>query len=213
MALAWRTPDTKPGGLRCRVLRFPDSESWESYVLGALGLLADSQNWEESGSITPDEVSQEFLEMWIRFTWERCMYPGFVIASAGNSVPDGWLPCDGTVYLVADYPDLYAEIGNAYGGSAPTTFGVPDYRARALVGADGARATGDAFGAATVSLSVAEMPQHAHSEITAVTGAGLVGEVPAPITSIGAGTTGTAGSGAAHENIPPSTAVNWLIKT
>lgn len=210
---AWLTPDAIPDRLRCRVLRFPDSSAIEAAINGALLEMCYEANWELYGAVTPAEMSAAMLEVLDRFGKEMCMYPGFVIASAGDSVPDDWLLCDGTVYLVADYADLYAEIGNTYGGAAPATFAVPDYTQRALVGAGGARAIGDAFGAATVALSVAEMPGHAHAEITAVTLPGLVGEIPSPITGVGAGTTGQAGSGAAHENIPPSRAVNWLIKT
>lgn len=44
------------------------------------------------------------------------------------AVPAGWLVCDGTVYSIADYPELAAKIGNTYGGDGVTTFAVPDDR-------------------------------------------------------------------------------------
>lgn len=58
---------------------------------------------------------------------------GTVLAFAGPTAPDGFLLCDGTSYPVADYPALYAVIGNVYGGDE-TAFNVPDYREVALVG-------------------------------------------------------------------------------
>lgn len=58
---------------------------------------------------------------------------GTVLAFAGATAPDGFLLCDGTSYPVADYPALYAVIGNVYGGDE-TAFNVPDYREVALVG-------------------------------------------------------------------------------
>lgn len=58
---------------------------------------------------------------------------GTVLAFAGATAPDGFLLCDGTSYNVADYPALYAVIGNVYGGDE-TAFNVPDYREVALVG-------------------------------------------------------------------------------
>ena len=59
---------------------------------------------------------------------------GTIIAFAGGvgSVPKGWLPCDGRLYNGSDgsngqvrgYDQLYAVIGNRYGGDAPN-FKVP----------------------------------------------------------------------------------------
>ncbi len=49
-----------------------------------------------------------------------------------NDYP-GWLPCDGRTVNVSDYPILYEIIGNIYGGTA-TTFVLPDYRSKKLVG-------------------------------------------------------------------------------
>jgi hypothetical protein len=48
-----------------------------------------------------------------------------VLAYAGQSVPAGFLKCDGASYSIADYPDLFSEIENVYGGAAPN-FNVPD---------------------------------------------------------------------------------------
>lgn len=36
-------------------------------------------------------------------------------ALTGGQLPYGWLPCDGTSYNIADYPDLYKIIGTTYG--------------------------------------------------------------------------------------------------
>jgi microcystin-dependent protein len=55
------------------------------------------------------------------------MFTGAVTAMAGQagSVPSGWLKCDGSTYNIADYPALYAVIGQSYGGSG-STFKLPD---------------------------------------------------------------------------------------
>ena len=62
---------------------------------------------------------------------------GTIIAFAGGvgSVPKGWLPCDGRLYNGSDgsngqvrgYDQLYAVIGNRYGGDAPN-FKVPKFQ-------------------------------------------------------------------------------------
>lgn len=89
--------------------------------------------------------------------------------------PMGWLPCDGRQLNTVEYQALYAVIGNIYGGTAPTTFNLPDLRAAVAVG------TGndpqDAFdpvlaskgGANSVILTTTTLPPHQHT-LTAATG-------------------------------------------
>ena len=50
---------------------------------------------------------------------------GTVLSFAGQIAPHGYLLCNGASYKVADYPDLYAVIGNTYGGDTEN-FNVPN---------------------------------------------------------------------------------------
>lgn len=50
---------------------------------------------------------------------------GVIQAFSGQTAPYGYLLCNGASYKVADYPDLYAVIGNTYGGDS-TNFNVPN---------------------------------------------------------------------------------------
>jgi microcystin-dependent protein len=77
----------------------------------------------------------------------------------------------------------------------------------------GVQSLGATFGEAEHVLSVGEIPAHQHSEITAVSTPTFAGEIPAVLAAVGAGSTGSAGGGAAHNNVPPSAAVKWLIRT
>lgn len=56
-------------------------------------------------------------------------YVGDVSLFAFNKSPKDWLPCDGKVLKISDYPVLAAVIGNAYGGDGQTTFAVPNLAA------------------------------------------------------------------------------------
>ncbi len=66
---------------------------------------------------------------------------GAIITMSGNLAPTGYLPCDGTIYNIEDYPNLANYYENAqgsknfYGGDGVTTFAVPDFRGEFLRGA------------------------------------------------------------------------------
>jgi len=66
---------------------------------------------------------------------------GTVVAYAGkeDSIPDGWLLCDGRAIKRKDYDVLFNNvIGTQYGtGDNVMTFNLPDYRGRFLRGVDG----------------------------------------------------------------------------
>jgi microcystin-dependent protein len=68
---------------------------------------------------------------------------GSVMPYAGseNSVPNGYLLCNGQEYDKDDYPDLFAVIGTTYGGNS-AVFNVPDYRNMFLRGNTSGRALG-----------------------------------------------------------------------
>ena len=56
---------------------------------------------------------------------------------AGNTIPEGFLDCVGqTLNAVANpqYLGLFAVIGNSFGGTNNTNFGVPDLRSRVVAG-------------------------------------------------------------------------------
>jgi microcystin-dependent protein len=63
--------------------------------------------------------------------------PGTILAFAGplENIPDGYLPCDGSLVDNEAYPLLYAAIGNSWGGDV-THFNLPDCRGMFLRGVD-----------------------------------------------------------------------------
>lgn len=131
---------------------------------------------------------------------------GSVLPYAGSTVPEGWLACDGTSYNRDDYPDLYTAITTVWGSASSTTFNVPDFRGRTLIG-DGtgsglsARTLGDdGIGEETHALSSSESKPLATTAVLSGVGTTVV--------------TGYAGGAAtAHENMQPSAVIKWMIKT
>ena len=58
---------------------------------------------------------------------------GLIMSCPFETIPDGWLICDNTIYDISRNPELTRlcnKLGNKYGGDGITTFGVPN-----LVGA------------------------------------------------------------------------------
>jgi len=90
------------------------------------------------------------------------MQIGFIAPYAGSSVPTGWLACDGSSLLRSSYPTLFTAIGTTYGAVDGTHFNLPDCRNRMVIGAGSTYSLAATGGAASKTLSVAEMPAHTH---------------------------------------------------
>ena len=93
---------------------------------------------------------------------------GAQVPFGSNTIPDGWLLCDGRAVSRTTYKELFAVIGTAYGtGDGSTTFNLPDKRGRVSVGRNSSDTSfnvlGKKGGAKTVQLKVEHMPSHTHS--------------------------------------------------
>lgn len=92
--------------------------------------------------------------------------PGVVTAYAGSVAPQGWLFCDGAAISRTTYANLFAAIGTAYGaGDGSSTFNLPDFRGRMLVGR-GQHADVDTLGDNEGAALAARRPGHAHTGVT-----------------------------------------------
>lgn len=98
-----------------------------------------------------------------------------IFSYAPGRVMDDWVPCDGRVLQVSQYQALYSLIGNQYGGTAPTTFAVPDLRGKVVVGYNAANqqqyGVGKTGGAETVILAANQIPVIPHTHAATVTDA------------------------------------------
>ncbi|WQY99831.1 tail collar domain protein [Microbacterium phage MO526] len=154
----------------------------------------------------------------------------------GETAPSGWLLAQGQVLATADYPALFAVLGARYGGNGSTTFALPDLRGRAVVGHDAGQSEFDQIGkkggAKTHTLSVGEMPSHAHGWNRSSSGSTTEKSFDVPLhhrttgngglAAIGTALSGdivsyytmaNAGGGGAHNNLQPYIALNFIIKT
>lgn len=92
---------------------------------------------------------------------------GTIQPFAGPSAPAGWLLCNGATVSRSTYRRLFRAIGTAFGaGDGSTTFALPDARNRVLIGSGSTYSLGSTGGAASVTLSEAQMPAHTHGDGT-----------------------------------------------
>jgi microcystin-dependent protein len=92
---------------------------------------------------------------------------GEVIPWPAAAIPTSWLECNGQAVSRSTYSALFSVIGTTYGaGDGSTTFNVPSYQGRTLVGLDTTQAEfdvlGEIGGAKTHTLTVDQMPSHTH---------------------------------------------------
>jgi microcystin-dependent protein len=157
---------------------------------------------------------------------------GSVSMFGGATAPTGWLSCDGSAVSRTTYATLFGVIGVEYGaGDNTTTFNLPDLLGRVPVGyGAGTGLTnrndlGAKFGSETQTLTEANLPSHDHTIGWQADGtnshdhalnSGSVTRVAGPsdggVSSTGTINTGLSGSGTAHNNLQPSTVVNFIIK-
>jgi microcystin-dependent protein len=150
---------------------------------------------------------------------------GATIPFAGEILPTGWLLCDGTSYQQTAKATLFSVIGTAFnqGGDPAGTFRVPDMRGRFPIGVGTGSYPAPYLGAGAapitrglqggnegVALTFAQMPPHQHTipySDTGNSGGNGDNNYSGPTTNTIAG-----GNGAAHENRPPFTGLNYIIK-
>ncbi len=142
--------------------------------------------------------------------------PGIMAPYGGASAPSGWLLCDGTAVSRTTYAALFAILSTAYGvGDGSTTFNLPNMKGNVPTGYDSGQtefnALGKTGGAKTHTLSTTEMPAHTHNIPGASGTSG--GYPPATAQNAGGWSSGSAGSGGAHNNLQPYNTFNFIIKT
>lgn len=146
---------------------------------------------------------------------------GVILPFAGSAPPNEFLLCDGAAVSRTTYATLFGLIGTTYGvGDGSTTFNVPDLRGRTIIGVgQGAgltnRTLGAAVGEENHQITEAEMPSHTHTVSDTETSSNNAGSEPGTTqgnTTAGY-TTDPTGGDQPHNNMQPSLALNYIIKT
>ena len=163
---------------------------------------------------------------------------GQIMPFAGSIVPRGWAQCAGQLLAISSNAALFSLLGTYYGGNGVSTFGLPDLRGRAILGADSQNLypPGMISGEVAVLLGTSQIPVHNHGiQATTNNGSGRVdvsptGNIFATNTLpndapkkifVAAGTQETAlavntnialeGSNLPHNNMQPYLTISYLI--
>lgn len=149
---------------------------------------------------------------------------GSIIPYGSSVVPETYLLCNGQAVSRTDYPELFAIIGTSFGsGDGSTTFNVPDYRDKFVLGAGGDVDLAETGGEKTHTLTVDELAAHEHQLIDTINNRPQVGWNPAsPNTNMIAYTAqngmgrylnaAKTGGGKPHNNMPPYVGTYYIIK-
>jgi microcystin-dependent protein len=209
----WAIPPA-PDGCRSYIITLPEDGDYLAQVIGALGILADSEHY--TCDADRDAAAQAYQQAILSLTgWHGMVslqQPGDIKIGAGTQT-ESWLLCDGGEYPIATYEALYSAIGDAFGETASGWFKVPDLRDKFILGAGGDASTGDTGGESEHTLTVDEIPAHTHTYTAATLSAGLIGEIPASVAEPNPfSNTGSTGGGEAHNNMPPYLALGaWIF--
>jgi microcystin-dependent protein len=146
---------------------------------------------------------------------------GVWLPYGGTTDPAGgsWLLCDGRALSRTTYAALFGVIGTTFGaGNGTSTFNLPNPAGRAIVGAGAgagltARGHGSTFGTETHALTAAELPAHTH-DVANTIDYNAAPSFAGGAQGVGSKTTtsSSAGGGAAHPNVQPSLASNFVIR-
>jgi microcystin-dependent protein len=89
---------------------------------------------------------------------------------------DGWAQCNGQLLPIAQNQALFSLLGTTFGGDGRVNFALPDLRARVPIHVGSGHTLGERGGEQAHTVSIAELPQHAHvMQATSATG-----DTPAP---------------------------------
>ena len=174
-----------------------------------------------------NKTTNQFQELYVKAIDNLPI--GTIVEYGGSTAPNGFLLCQGQAIPRAEFRELFAVIGTTYGaGDGSTTFNLPDRQGLIAIGAgthtdtNGDSKTfvlGQEYGEYNHTLTINEMPNHNHN---------LIGEMYALKANsgsqeFGSGSArslnikdilgiGSTGGSQAHNNLPPTTATNFIIK-
>jgi microcystin-dependent protein len=174
-----------------------------------------------------------------RYDFDGQYLEGLVLVDTGtivpwptNSVPSGYLDCNGAAVSRSTYADLFAVIGTTYGsGDGSTTFNVPNMTSRIPVGKSNTKALASTGGANNANLNgvsinnttISNSTMAAHTHASRVGGSNRntgnngnlcpTNERNSANNAGGSGSHNHATNAASASTVQPYIDINYVIKT
>ena len=86
-----------------------------------------------------------------------------------NFAPKGWAMCNGQILSIQQNAALFSLLGTTYGGNGTQTFALPNLQGRMPMHFGNGFVQGQTAGEANHTLTLNEMPSHAHTAIGSAT--------------------------------------------
>lgn len=140
--------------------------------------------------------------------------------------PKGWALCNGQLLPINQNQALFSLLGTTFGGDGRVNFALPDLRGRTPIHVGSGHTLGEKGGEQAHTLSISELPTHAHVATATSTNGGVIipsgnllaGGTPqlyhAPdvnLVAMNPATLGTVGGSQAHLNMQPFLTLNFCI--
>lgn len=193
----------------------------KAYTVRSLapGIGEENYYWSDFKTVTTtQELAQKSTAQGAKIDELVPTAPGIVQMWAGAvaRIPDNYRLCDGSALQVAEFPALYAALGNLHGGTPGSTFCLPNLKGQFVVGYNADEADYNAIakrgGERMHILTTEEIPAHTHSLFLQNSGTRFTGGGSANQLNVGTGNTGSTGGGMAHENRPPYYVLAYIIR-
>jgi microcystin-dependent protein len=140
--------------------------------------------------------------------------------------PKGWALCNGQLLPINQNQALFSLLGTTFGGDGRVNFALPDYRGRVPIHVGSGHTLGTRGGEQAHTLSIAELPTHAHllsasnvaAEATANAASRALGTPGAPMFKVpqervvmNAASVANTGGSQAHLNMQPFLTLSFCI--
>jgi microcystin-dependent protein len=141
-----------------------------------------------------------------------------------NFPPKGWALCNGQLLPINQNQALFSLLGTTYGGDGRVNFALPNLQGRVPLHVGGGFVLGQSAGETIHTLTISEMPGHAHVPVgssNTATDPSPVGNLwdtdtnkpysPTANTSMNPQCVLPAGGSQPHENMSPYLVLNFVI--
>lgn len=142
--------------------------------------------------------------------------------------PRGWALCNGQLLPINQNQALFSLLGTTFGGDGRVNFALPNLQGRASMHVGSGHTLGERGGEQAHTISISELPQHAHLARGSSTLAdafipndNFLGNVdtafgnayatPSALVAMDAGSLATVGGSQAHLNMQPFLVLNFSI--